>query len=116
MMRSGDPAWDDLGAEEKAVFTRFMAAYAGFLEHTDDSVVIARQRQRTSDRVLAAEHALVDRRAQHDHLFLTGIGRLRPAANRDPGLHLSLAKGPGHRDAVMSIADKVDIPNPNQFY
>ncbi len=34
----GDPAWSDLGNEERAVFTRFMAAYAGFLEHADEQV------------------------------------------------------------------------------
>ncbi len=34
----GDPAWADLGSEERTVFTRFMAAYAGFLEHTDEQV------------------------------------------------------------------------------
>jgi arylsulfatase len=34
----GDPAWDRLGDEERAVFTRFMAAYAGFLEHADEQV------------------------------------------------------------------------------
>lgn len=34
----GDPAWTDLSAEERTVFTRFMAAYAGFLEHTDEQI------------------------------------------------------------------------------
>lgn len=34
----GDPAWDSLSAEQKAVFSRFMAAYAGFLEHTDEQI------------------------------------------------------------------------------
>lgn len=34
----GDPAWTDLSAEERAVNARFMAAYAGFLEHTDEQV------------------------------------------------------------------------------
>lgn len=34
----GDPAWSDLSADERAVFTRFMAAYAGFLEHTDEQI------------------------------------------------------------------------------
>jgi arylsulfatase len=34
----GDPAWADLPAQERAVFTRFMAAYAGFLEHTDEQI------------------------------------------------------------------------------
>ncbi|MBK7928485.1 MAG: arylsulfatase [Bryobacterales bacterium] len=34
----GDPAWADLSAEEQAVHTRFMAAYAGFLEHTDEQI------------------------------------------------------------------------------
>ena len=34
----GDPAWSDLGDQERAVFTRFMAAYAGFLEHTDEQI------------------------------------------------------------------------------
>ncbi len=34
----GDPAWDDLDEQEKTVFARFMAAYAGFLEHTDAQI------------------------------------------------------------------------------
>ena len=34
----GDPAWNDLHDEERAVFTRFMAAFAGFLEHADEQV------------------------------------------------------------------------------
>jgi arylsulfatase len=34
----GDPAWSDLSEEERTVFTRFMAAYAGFLEHTDEQI------------------------------------------------------------------------------
>ena len=34
----GDPAWSDLSDEERAVYTRFMAAYAGFLEHTDEQI------------------------------------------------------------------------------
>ncbi|MCP5120358.1 MAG: sulfatase-like hydrolase/transferase, partial [bacterium] len=34
----GDPAWDDLSQEERTVYTRFMAAYAGFLEHTDAQI------------------------------------------------------------------------------
>ncbi len=34
----GDPAWSELSDEERAVFSRFMAAYAGFLEHTDEQI------------------------------------------------------------------------------
>jgi arylsulfatase len=34
----GDPAWSELSDEERTVFSRFMAAYAGFLEHTDEQV------------------------------------------------------------------------------
>ncbi|MBL8211496.1 MAG: arylsulfatase [Bryobacterales bacterium] len=34
----GDPAWTGLSEQERAVFTRFMAAYAGFLEHTDEQI------------------------------------------------------------------------------
>jgi arylsulfatase len=34
----GDPAWADLPEQDRAVFTRFMAAYAGFLEHTDEQI------------------------------------------------------------------------------
>lgn len=34
----GDPAWSDLSDEERTVFTRFMAAFAGFLEHTDEQI------------------------------------------------------------------------------
>jgi arylsulfatase len=34
----GDPAWDDLSAQERAVYTRFMAAFAGFLEHADEQI------------------------------------------------------------------------------
>jgi arylsulfatase A-like enzyme len=31
----GDPAWTDLSDQERAVYTRFMATYAGFIEHAD---------------------------------------------------------------------------------
>ena len=34
----GDPAWSDLSHEERTVFARFMAAYSGFLEHTDEQI------------------------------------------------------------------------------
>ncbi len=32
------PAWDDLGAEERAVASRLMEAFAGFLAHTDAQI------------------------------------------------------------------------------
>jgi len=34
----GDPAWDELSERERTVFSRFMAAYAGFIEHTDEQI------------------------------------------------------------------------------
>ena len=34
----GDPAWSDLGETERRVYARFMEAYAGFTEHTDDQI------------------------------------------------------------------------------
>lgn len=34
----GDPAWKDLSDEERVVYTRFMAAFAGFLEHADEQI------------------------------------------------------------------------------
>ena len=34
----GDPAWSSLSDEERAVYTRFMGAFAGFLEHTDEQI------------------------------------------------------------------------------
>ncbi|MBS1827486.1 MAG: arylsulfatase [Acidobacteria bacterium] len=34
----GDPAWQDLDDQQRAVYARFMAAYAGFLEHTDEQI------------------------------------------------------------------------------
>ena len=34
----GDPAWDELGETERRVYARFMEAYAGFTEHTDDQI------------------------------------------------------------------------------
>jgi len=34
----GDPAWADLSEVEQKVFARFMEAYAGYVEHTDDQV------------------------------------------------------------------------------
>ena len=34
----GDPAWSDLSETERRVFARFMEAYAGFTEHTDDQI------------------------------------------------------------------------------
>jgi arylsulfatase A-like enzyme len=33
-----DPAWDDLSPVEKTVYARFMATYAGFIEHTDEQI------------------------------------------------------------------------------
>lgn len=32
------PAWDDLGADERRIFSRMMETYAGFLSHTDAQV------------------------------------------------------------------------------
>ena len=34
----GDPAWSDLSDTERTVYARFMEAYAGFTEHTDDQI------------------------------------------------------------------------------
>jgi len=34
----GDPAWKDLSDEDRAVYTRFMADFAGFLEHADEQL------------------------------------------------------------------------------
>jgi arylsulfatase A-like enzyme len=34
----GDPAWKELSDEERAVFTRFMADFGGFLEHADEQI------------------------------------------------------------------------------
>lgn len=34
----GDPGWESLPAEEREVYSRFMSAYAGFLEHTDEQI------------------------------------------------------------------------------
>jgi arylsulfatase len=34
----GDPAWNDLSDEARAVFARFMADFAGFLEHADEQI------------------------------------------------------------------------------
>ncbi len=34
----GDPAWDELSGKERMVYARFMEAYAGFTEHTDDQI------------------------------------------------------------------------------
>jgi arylsulfatase A-like enzyme len=33
-----DPAWDDLTPVERTVYARFMATYAGFIEHTDEQI------------------------------------------------------------------------------
>lgn len=34
----GDPAWGDLSETERRVYARFMEAYAGFTEHTDEQI------------------------------------------------------------------------------
>ncbi len=34
----GDPAWKDLTDMQRTVYTRFMAAFAGFLEHADEQI------------------------------------------------------------------------------
>lgn len=33
-----DPAWDSLSADQRRVYARFMAAYAGFLTHSDEQI------------------------------------------------------------------------------
>jgi arylsulfatase A-like enzyme len=33
-----DPEWEDLSPVEKTVFARFMATYAGYIEHTDEQI------------------------------------------------------------------------------
>jgi arylsulfatase A-like enzyme len=33
-----DPAWDDLTPVERTVYARFMATYAGYIEHTDEQI------------------------------------------------------------------------------
>ncbi|WP_338759471.1 arylsulfatase [Massilia sp. METH4] len=35
---TGDRAWSDLTEDEQVVFARFMATYAGFIEHTDEQI------------------------------------------------------------------------------
>jgi len=35
---SGDPAWDSLTAQQRRVYSRFMAAYAGFLQYGDEQI------------------------------------------------------------------------------
>ncbi len=35
---SGDPAWDTLTAQQRRVYSRFMAAYAGFLQYGDEQI------------------------------------------------------------------------------
>jgi len=35
---AGDRAWSSLGDQEKRVFSRFMATYAGFVTHTDEQI------------------------------------------------------------------------------
>lgn len=47
---AGDRAWDSLSDDERAVFARYMAAYAGFLEHADEQ--IGRVIQRLKDKGL----------------------------------------------------------------
>lgn len=44
---AGDPAWDSLTAVQKRVYARFMAAYAGFMTHTDEQIgrLVAHLRQ-----------------------------------------------------------------------
>jgi len=37
-MNPGDPAWESLSDQERAVAARYMAAFAGFLEHTDEQI------------------------------------------------------------------------------
>lgn len=37
-INSGDRSWQSLSPAEKQVYARFMAAYAGFIEHTDEQI------------------------------------------------------------------------------
>jgi len=34
----GDPAWDELTQQQRRVYSRFMAAYAGFLQYGDEQI------------------------------------------------------------------------------
>jgi arylsulfatase len=45
---TGDRAWDQLSADEQAVFARYMATYAGFLEHADAQIGRVVQRLKDS--------------------------------------------------------------------
>jgi arylsulfatase A-like enzyme len=38
MRESGDPEWDSLTAQQRRVYARFMAAYAGFLQYGDEQI------------------------------------------------------------------------------
>ena len=88
----GDPAWTDLSAEERTVFARFMAAYAGFLEHTDEQI----------GRVVAwlKEHKLFDNTA----IFLLSDNGGAPEA----GVKGGFARPYGDPTTVQQMHDRLD--------
>ncbi|HYO81845.1 MAG TPA: arylsulfatase [Bryobacteraceae bacterium] len=88
----GDPAWDDLSVEERAVFARFMSAYAGFLEHTDEQI----------GRVIAwlKEHKLFENTA----VFLLSDNGGAPEAGTRGGF----AKPYGDTTTVKQMFERLD--------
>jgi arylsulfatase len=88
----GDPAWDDLSAQERAVYTRFMAAFAGFLEHADEQI----------GRVIAwlKEKKLFDNTA----IFLLSDNGGAPEA----GTHGGFARPYGDRTTVEQMYQRLD--------
>jgi arylsulfatase A-like enzyme len=88
----GDPAWSSLSAEEHAVYARFMAAFAGFLEHADEQV----------GRVVSylKEHNLFDNTA----IFLLSDNGGAPEAGTKGGF----ARPYGDRTTVHEMYQRLD--------
>lgn len=92
---AGDRPWAALSPVEKKVYARFMAAYAGFLEHTDEQVgrlVASLKARGTYDNTIFV--LLSDNGASAEHGQTGSIGRLYPPA------HLDAAELATHLDDV----------------
>ncbi len=88
----GDPAWSDLSDQERAVYARFMATYAGFLEHTDEQI----------GRLLRYlnEHGIFDQTA----IFLVSDNGGAPEA----GLRGNFARSYGDRMPIEEMHRRLD--------
>ena len=88
----GDPAWSDLSETERRVFARFMEAYAGFTEHTDDQI----------DRLLG----FLKKKGQFDNTLIVLISDNGGAP--EAGLKGNFARSYGDDTTVAEMYERLD--------